>query len=124
MDKAVFAEARFWLLAASSAVIPLGIYVVLLRRRVVSPRTVLLLGLVLVAISGVDAYLLQSLSAAARRSVSPADDALFASEVTLGLYLLPALFGGVGINLVSHVLIRHLNDAESRFDAAHPPRDG
>ena len=34
----------------------------------------------------------------------------------LGLYLLPALFAGIGINLVSHVLIHHLVSAERRFD--------
>ena len=32
------------------------------------------------------------------------------------LYLLPAVFAGIGVNLVSHVVIRHLNLAESRFE--------
>ena len=41
---------------------------------------------------------------------------------TISLYLLPALFAGIGINLVSHVLIYHLASAEHRFDQNHPPR--
>jgi len=35
-------------------------------------------------------------------------DAVFVSKVSLALYLLPLLFAGVGIHLVSHVLITTL----------------
>jgi hypothetical protein len=41
---------------------------------------------------------------------------LFVSEVSVALYLLPLLFAGVGMNLISHILISHLEDAEKRFD--------
>jgi hypothetical protein len=55
----------------------------------------------------------------AKLSASFIDDALFASELSLALYLLPALFGGIGINLVSHVLVNHLVQAEKRFKSEH-----
>ena len=45
---------------------------------------------------------------------------MFLSEVSLALYLLPAMFGGIGINVISHVLIDHLLDAEKRFRDSHP----
>ena len=31
-------------------------------------------------------------------------------------YLLPALFAGLGVNMLSHILVGHLRDAETRFD--------
>jgi len=89
---------------------------VLVRKRAISRLTVLLFGVLLVITAGVDVYLLQALARLARASASTVDDALFASEVSIGLYLLPVLFGGIGVNLVSHVLVSHLERAESRFD--------
>lgn len=124
MTPSVFVELRFWLLVAFSLVVPVAIYGGLLAKRAVSRATVLALGLALVAVAGVDLYLLQSLVAMAKATPSLADDALFLSELTLGLYLLPALFAGIGINVISHVLIRHLEDAERRFERLHPDSRG
>ena len=118
----VFAELRFWLLVAFSVVLPFAMYAVLLRKRAVSRNTVLVLGFTFVVIAGVDVYLLRGLSALARLTPSLADDAVFLSEISVGLYLVPAMFGGIGINLVSHVLLRHLDDAEQQFDDEHPDR--
>jgi len=56
----------------------------------------------------------------ARATPSAFEDRLFNSELALALYLLPAVFAGVGVNLVSHVLIGHLTDAEKTFDSEHP----
>ena len=120
MTTSVFAESAFWLLVVFSAVVPIVIYGVLLVKRAVSRSTVLILGLALVVIAGADVYLLQKLATAAKLTSSLADDAVFVSEVSLGLYLLPALFGGIGVNLVSHVLIRHLVEAEKEFEKEHP----
>jgi hypothetical protein len=50
-------------------------------------------------------------------SPSALADVVFSSEFTLVLYLLPALFAGTGVNMVSHVMIHNLADAERRFDA-------
>lgn len=116
MPTTVFVELKFWLLVLFSLVAPVLIYAVLLGKRAVSRATVLVLGLALVLIAGIDMYLLQSLVAMAKNSPSLADDAVFLSELTLGLYLLPALFAGIGINVISHVLIRHLDEAERRFE--------
>jgi hypothetical protein len=117
MNTTVFTEMRFWLLVIFSGVLPLAIYWILLVKRAISRTTVLLLGLSLVAIAGVDVYLLQSLATLAKLTPSLVDDAIFASEVSIALYLLPAMFGGIGINIVSHVLISHLVEAETRFKA-------
>jgi hypothetical protein len=44
---------------------------------------------------------------------------IFSSELSMALYLLPAVFAGIGVNLLSHVLIGHLNEAEQKFDQEH-----
>ncbi len=102
-----------------SAVLPFAIYGVLLAKRAISRRTVLLLGFSLVGIAALDVYVLQRLTAAAKLTPSLADDALFLSEVSLALYLLPAMFGGIGVNVISHILVSHLVEAEARFMAEH-----
>ena len=124
MSQTVFFEATFWLLVLFSFVAPVVIYAVLLRTRSVSAATVLFLALVLIVIAGIDLYLLNRLAVMARDSASLVDDAVFLSELRLALFLLPALFAGVGINLISHVLVRHLQTAEARFEAEHPERNG
>ena len=92
----------------------------LLKKRAISRFTVLFLGVVLVLISGFDVYLMQNLKEMARHTTSAMDDRFFISELSIGFYLIPVLFGGVGVNLVSHVLIRHLNEAENQFEKEHP----
>jgi len=119
MPSSVFPELRFWLLIAFSLVLPCAIYAALLFRRAVSSGTVLALGMLLIVLAGVDVYLPQSLSHLAANTASAVDDAVFLSEVGVALYVLPVLFGGIGVNLVSHVLVRHLTQAERRFDAEH-----
>lgn len=119
MSLSVFVEVRFWLLVIFSLVLPAGIYGVLLRSRSISSRAVLVFGVALVLIAGVDVYLLQSLSSLAKTSPSLADDALFVSELSIALYVLPVVFGGIGVNLISHVLLRHLTEAEKRFEREH-----
>jgi len=120
MHATIFTELRFWLLIVFSIVVPTWIYVALLRKRAISRATVLVFGLVLIAISGLDVYLLQSLANAAGTSPSLQDDKIFRSEVSLALYLFPVMFGGIGINIVSHILVSHLLDAEARFKRETP----
>ena len=120
MSTSIFTEVEFWLLIGLSFLLPVWIYWSLLSKRTVAQLTVLLLGVALVGIAALDVYLLQALKSLAQISPSLADDAIFASEVSVALYLLPAMFGGVGINLVSHVLINHLHDAEKRYKNEHP----
>jgi len=115
MPGSVFVELKFWLLVLFSLVAPVTMVWVCLTVRAVSRNMVLCIGLLLVGIAGFDFYLLQALASAALKTPSLADDALFDSEVTVGLYVLPALLGGIGINVTSHVLIQHLTDAQRRF---------
>ena len=122
MDTTVFVELKFWLLVLFSLVLPFSIYGLLLRKRTISRTAVLFFGLALVAIAGIDVYLLRSLQAIARHSAASGSDGLFNSEVSLALYIFPILFGGIGVNLVSHVLISHLLAAERMFDKAHGDR--
>ena len=115
MPGSVFVELKFWLLVLFSLVAPVGMVWTCLTVRAVSRNAVLGIGLLLVGIAGYDFYLLQALAQAALKTPSLADDAVFDSEVTVGLYVLPALLAGIGINVTSHVLIQHLTDAQRRF---------
>ena len=119
MSQSVFVELRFWLLVVFSLVLPAGLYAGLLATRAISRRRVLAFGVALVFIAGVDVYLLQTLATLARGTHSLADDVLFLSEVRIALYVLPLMFGGIGVNLISHVLLRHLFEAETRFEREH-----
>ena len=120
MNPTVFLHVKFWILIVFSSLLPVAIYWVLLTRRAIAPLAVLVFGFALVVIAGVDVYLIQGLSAAAKLTPSSFDDAVFDSELTLALYVFPALFGGIGVNLISHVLVRHLGDAEKKFEKEHP----
>jgi hypothetical protein len=120
MPGSVFVELKFWLLVLFSLVAPVAMVWSCLTVRAVSRNTVLGIGLLLVGIAGFDFYLLQALARAALKTPSLADDALFDSEVTVGLYVLPALLAGIGINVTSHVLIQHLTDAQRRFAGEVP----
>jgi len=91
-------------------------------KRVISRHTVLLFAVILIMLSGVDVFLLQRLKAMARLSTSLLDDTIFRSEISLALYLIPAVFAGIGVNMISHVLVSHLTDAENKFDREHRPR--
>ena len=119
MNQSVFVELRFWLLVVFSVVVPVGIYGALLATRSISRFAVLWFGVALVLIAGVDVYLLQTLATLAHTTTSLTDDIVFTSELTVALYVLPLVFGGMGVNLISHVLLRHLSEAEGRFDREH-----
>jgi hypothetical protein len=116
MSETIFFEFQFFALIACSIFLPIGVYIYAMLKRAISRNTVLLLGIILIALSGVDIFLLQRLTAMARSSPSLLDDQIFASEISTALYLLPALLAGVGVNMLSHVLISHLAEAEKRFN--------
>jgi hypothetical protein len=131
MSDSVFVEGEFFLLIAFSIVLPIGTYVYMMRKRALSRATMVLLGSLLVGMSGVTVYLLQLLADMAKATTSMLDDRIFASQVALALYLVPLLFAGIGVNIISDVLIKHLNLAEARFEreraartaGAPPPED-
>lgn len=122
MSESVFFEIKFIFLVLFSLILPIGIYAFMMWKRAISRKTVLVLGLVMIVTAGVDVFLLQQLKGIAQSSSSMLDDLFFVSELSVALYLLPALFAGIGINMISHVLIKHLVDAEHRFDREHPDR--
>jgi hypothetical protein len=121
MTQSVFVELEFWLLVAFSIVVPPLIIWGLLTVRRISRGHVLAVGLLLVAMAGFDVYLLQILKRQSVQTPSTADDVVFNSEITLGLYLLPALLAGIGVNITSHVLLQHLSDAERLVPRAPRP---
>lgn len=116
MNTSAFFEAEFILLVLFAFIIPACIYGYMMWKKAISRRSVLVFGILLIAISGVSIVLLQRLGGIAKSSLSGADDQLFSSEVSLALYLLPALFAGIGVNIISHILISHLEKAEKLFD--------
>ncbi len=87
--------------------------------RAISRLTVLGFGIVLILLAGLDVVLLQKLSIWVRVVPIASGDHFFASEVSVALYLLPVVLAGIGVNLVSHILVQHLSEAERRFDKTH-----
>ena len=102
-----------------SVVAPVAVYAYLMRLRRVARSAVLAFGLFLLLLSAADLVLLQHIAALARGSASLLDDQLFLSELSVALYLLPLTSAGIGINMVSQVLMEHLRQAERNYDDLH-----
>lgn len=117
MQDSIFLELQFWLLVLCSVIFPVVLYAGLMRLRRVSRIAVLCFGLFLVLLSGVDVVLLQRIAFLARHNTSLLDDRLFGPELSMALYLLALLSAGIGINMISHVLLDHLRQAEHSYDA-------
>jgi len=116
MRDSVFVDVEFFLLMLFSIVLPVGMYGYMMWRRAISRKTVLLFGFMLVAKSGVTVFILQRLAEMARASPSSLDNVIFASQFSGVLYFVPMLFAGIGVNMLSQVMMNHLADAERRFD--------
>ncbi|MDQ2821010.1 MAG: hypothetical protein M3Y65_11555 [Pseudomonadota bacterium] len=116
MNDSIFVEKEFALLIVVSIILPLALYAFMMMKRALSRGKVLLFGATLVVISGANVILLKHLQTMAKLSASQLDNRIFSSELSLALYLLPALFAGIGINIISHVIVRHLEDAERAFE--------
>jgi branched-subunit amino acid ABC-type transport system permease component len=117
----ILAQRAFYLLIIFSLLVPAAVYRNLWRRRAISRPTVLAFGVLLILLAGIDVYLLRLVSALSKLSPSTWDDVIFNSELTVALYLLPTLFAGTGLNIISHLLIRHLTQAERRFARMQGP---
>lgn len=116
MSKSAFFEIEFLMLVLFSLILPSGIYAYMMWKKTISRWSVLMFGILLLVISGVSIVLLQRLDGVAKYSLSHVDDHVFSSEISLALYLLPALFSGIGINIISHLLVSHLENSEKAFD--------
>lgn len=121
MNESIFFEVEFFALLICSLILPMSIYAYMLWTRAISQLTVLSLGVVLIVISAIDVFLLKRLDEMARVSASLLDDRIFSSEISIALYLLPIVFAGIGVNVISHVLITHLSAAERRYAKEHKP---
>ena len=119
MNDSIFVEKEFALLIVVSIILPLALYLFMMMKRALSRGKVLLFGMTLVVIAGANVVLLKRLATMAKLSASLLDNRIFYSEITLALYLVPALFAGIGINIISHVIVRHLEDAEQQFEREH-----
>jgi hypothetical protein len=119
MHESLFVKDEFFTFVLVAFILPVGVYAYLMWKKAISRKTVLLFGLLLLAIAGFGVVLLQTLAGVARLSPSLFDDKLFVSELSLALYMIPALFAGIGINMISHLLTSHLSDAEKRYDRNH-----
>lgn len=122
MAESVFLQLEFYLLILFSLILPAAIFGTMLLKKALSRFVVLSFGIVLLVLAGLDVMLLQKLALMAKASLSGSDDRFFNSEMSVSLYLLPAFLGGVGTNVVSHILIRHLREAEDQFDQQRPDR--
>lgn len=120
MTKTVFFEFQFFALVASSIVAPAVIFGIMLWKQAMSRLTVMLFGIALIVLSGIDVALLVWLDSAAKLTTSVVDDKLFTSEVSIALYVLPAVLAGIGTNVVSQLLVSHLEKLEKQFDREHP----
>lgn len=116
MTESVFLELEFALLVLLSFVAPALVYAYLYRKASIARLTVLLLSLCLIIVAGLDLALVSILRDIAVGSSSTFDDKFFVGELRIALYLLPAVFAGTGINMISHLLIEHLTRAEKRHD--------
>jgi indole-3-glycerol phosphate synthase len=115
----VFLEKEFIELIVFSVATPVLVYFLIWHKRSISRATVVSFGIILIILAGLDIFLLRILSDMAKHSLSMLDNRLFSSELSVALYLLPALYAGTGINLISHILVTHLAKAEIKFDAEH-----
>jgi len=119
MEESVFLKAEFAALIIFSLAAPFAIYLYLVRIRTIARFAVLLFGAAMMILAALDVYLLQVLAVYARESASVLDDKIFGSELSTALYIFPALFAGIGVNIISHVLIAHLQKAEGQYDREH-----
>ena len=119
MSNSIFVEIEFFSLIVVSFILPVSIYIYMMWKKAISRKVVLLFGIILITISGVNVVLLQNLSEMATKTPSLLDDRVFTSELSVALYILQILFAGIGVNILSHILISHLADAEKKFDREH-----
>jgi hypothetical protein len=112
MEKLIYLEWEFGILVIFSFAVPTAMLVGMMRKRVFSRLTLIILGHVLVLLAGIDAICLQRLASKAKLSAGLVDDTVFTSEISIALYIIPMILAGIGINVVSHVLCGHLTIVE------------
>ena len=112
----MFLRVEFWALVWASLLIPITIFIVMIRIRKISRLVVGIIGVFLLILSGTDVLLLHKLNNIAKETLTLLDDKFFSSEYTFVIYVLPLFSAGIGINLLSHLLGSHLIIAELEYD--------
>ncbi len=112
MNQIIYLEFEFWGLLVCTLILPFVIFLWMMWKKTFARISLILIGILLVFLSGLDAVFLQRLSAKAKASADLFDDRIFVSEISITLYIIPLILAGVGVNLASHVLCNHLNIAE------------
>ncbi|MDY7578199.1 hypothetical protein RGU70_07680 [Herbaspirillum sp. RTI4] len=113
MEESVFVDPEFHALIVFCVILPLGMYITLMRKDKIQRRTMLLYGVIFTLTSAASLFLLRSLAEIAIQTVSLIDDLVFASGVSVALYLLPLISAEIGISLISQVLTVRLDDSRS-----------
>jgi len=121
MAQSVFLQLEFYLLILFSLVFPGAIFGIMLLKKALSRPVIALFGMTLLVMAGVDIVLLKKLELLASNALSGSQDRFFNSEMAVSLYLMPAFLAGVGVNVISHILIRHLREAENQFERTREP---
>ena len=116
MQQYGFLEFEFLGVVIFSLILPAAILIALLTRKTISRAAVFLFGMLLILLSGLDFVILHHLLKSATHTKALMNDLMFGPALSVTLYLLPVVFAGIGTNLVSHILIRHLTEAEKRFE--------
>ncbi|MBB3214291.1 nitrogen fixation/metabolism regulation signal transduction histidine kinase [Herbaspirillum sp. Sphag1AN] len=116
MAQSVFLQLEFYLLILFSLIFPAAIFGTMLLKKAISRTMVFLFGVSLLLMAGADIILLRKLALMASNALSGSEDKFFNSEMAVSLYLLPAFLAGVGVNIISHILIRRLREAEDQFE--------
>lgn len=122
VNQSVFVELEFFLLIGLSLVLPAAMYGYMMWKRALSRWAIFGFGIGLLVLAGVNVVVLRRLAELTAHTPSLLDDRLFAGGISLALYLFPALFAGVGINIISHLLVSHLAEAEQRYRSEHGER--
>lgn len=105
-------QLEFWGVLACSVILPACVFTWMTWKRSLSRVVITLIGFVLVGIAGADAIFLRLLSSKAKATSHILDDKLFASEISIALYIIPLVLAGIGVNLASHVLCNHITIIE------------
>ncbi|MBK4735875.1 hypothetical protein [Noviherbaspirillum pedocola] len=116
MKPSFFLEFEFLSLVVVSFVLPMAILIGLSLTRRIARISVLLFGVLLIVLSGIDFVLLQKIAASASHTRELLRDPVLGPALSVAVYILPVVFAGIGTNIVSHVVIEHLTRAEKEFD--------
>lgn len=104
----ILVKAEFWALVATSLALPVAIIWHLVRAVRILRRVLIGYSILLMVVSGLDVILIKAIAVLARETSGLGDDKVFLSEYSLALYLLPLITVGVGVNLLTYTITRHL----------------